>query len=70
MTAGVCNLCIATSLAEFLSAYPTYDKMRIARICSVANDLGAAGLEGNIIGSQVSTIIYRAVYAKANILTS
>lgn len=23
LTAGFCNLCIATSLAEFLSAYPT-----------------------------------------------
>jgi len=23
VTAGVCNLCIAASLAEFLSAYPT-----------------------------------------------
>lgn len=23
ITAGICNLCIATSLAEFLSAYPT-----------------------------------------------
>jgi choline transport protein len=23
VTAGICNLCLATSLAEFLSAYPT-----------------------------------------------
>jgi hypothetical protein len=23
ITAGICNLCIAASLAEFLSAYPT-----------------------------------------------
>lgn len=24
VTAGICNLCIAASLAEFLSAYPSY----------------------------------------------
>ncbi|KAI4241322.1 MAG: hypothetical protein L6R40_004628 [Gallowayella cf. fulva] len=24
VTAGICNLCLAASLAEFLSAYPTY----------------------------------------------
>jgi len=24
VTAGFCNMCIASSLAEFLSAYPTY----------------------------------------------
>jgi hypothetical protein len=24
ITAGFCNLCIAASLAEFISAYPTY----------------------------------------------
>lgn len=24
VTAGVCNLCLAASLAEFLSAYPTF----------------------------------------------
>ena len=29
VTAGICNLCLASSLAEFLSAYPTVRLKRV-----------------------------------------
>jgi hypothetical protein len=33
VTAGICNLCIASSLAEFLSAYPTLVYLEIKGLC-------------------------------------
>jgi hypothetical protein len=52
VTAGFCNLCIACSLAEFLSAYPTYVSHRPWLYRAQINV--TVELEDNIIGLQVS----------------
>jgi hypothetical protein len=55
VTAGICNLCIATSLAEFLSAYPTCVLRGLSKESGVSNDCIVR--VGSIIGSQVSSLI-------------
>ena len=55
ITAGVCNLCMAASLAEFLSAYPTFVKdcpvLPLGRLL-----MYFVAREANIIGLLVSDI--------------
>ncbi|KAL2356859.1 amino acid/polyamine transporter I [Cryomyces antarcticus] len=68
VTAGICNLCLAASLAEFLSAYPTAGGMRwvavsswrswrpvLSWICGWINVSGWIALvaSGGLLGSQL-----------------
>lgn len=52
VTAGICNLSIAASLAEFLSAYPTYVSLFLGSVSETVLMMDAE-LEDNITGLQV-----------------
>ncbi|KAF7588850.1 hypothetical protein BBP40_005097 [Aspergillus hancockii] len=59
VTAGVCNLCIATSLAEFLSAYPTaggqYHWVAVSECSNAINPRHTLALTatGGLLGSEL-----------------